>query len=328
MTGQKIAVDIGTKNITVYVEGKGISVCQPPCILIDSNSKKIVAAGMEALKYQGKHNKSLEMIYPILNGRITDYKRAVYLFKKYIDIICRGRLLRPNVMICVPENLSVWEKKAISDAVAEAGAGRVIFADRALAASAGAGNDIYDYKGHIVCDIGSTYTQCSVVASGKIVMSETREIGSEDFNNSLKEYLLRTKNIIIPDSTAEELKKNLGSVIQRDEEIAIEICGKDSITAYPSNTEITSTEIRNTFRKNTEEICDIIRLILESVSPELCSDILDSGILLTGEAADLFGLDLLISKSTGIKTVKPESPELCAALGMGKLLENYNFHKD
>lgn len=325
MNALRIAIDFGSENITVYVEGKGIVFCKPSCVLADSFSGKILADGPAVPKLKGKHNSSSKIIFYIVDGKIVDYKNSVLFFTKIFNKICFGKVLRPYVMICVPENISDLDKRTICEVLKESGAGKIAFIDRSIASLTGTGINSNDSKGHVICDIGSNYTQCSMIAHGRIIMSSTKDVGCNDFSQSLKSYILREKNIEISDITAEELKNNIGSVIPRNEELSVEICGKNTVTSYPDRTEITSNEILNSFRKCTDTICEAIRQLIENSTPELCSDIIDNGIVLTGEAANLYGLDLLIKKATGIDTVKPESPDLCAALGMGILLKNYDF---
>lgn len=325
MTGQRIAIDIGSTNITVFVEGKGIVFCEPSCIVFDKYNGKTVATGVEAKKMEGKMPGSLDIIYPIKNGFINDYGKTVKMLRGYLDRICRGRILRPSVLMCVPGVVTQLERRTIFDAAIEAGAGKVCFVDQALASAAGAGVDLTSPVGALICDIGASTSDCAAVAGGNIVFSSYKSIGGNDFNRALKDYIFRKYNMSISDDTAEILKKTAGTAIERDEEVAVLVCGKYLFDACPKNFEVTSTDILEAFEGPLNEITESILYILQNISPELCSDVYENGIIMTGGMSNLYGIDRLITKKTGIKTIKPESPELCAALGMGTLLKDIDF---
>jgi len=325
MTGQKIAIDIGSTNITVFAEGKGIIICEPACMCIDTYNGKTIARGIEALKMKDRLPSSMKMIYPVKNGLINDYDRTVRILRGYLNRICRGRILRPNVLLCVPGTVTELERKTIFDAVIEAGAGRACFVDQPLASAVGAGIPLTQAEGVMICDIGAYTADCAVISGGNIVISDSLHTGGKIINQVICSHLMENRQLATGDDTAEALKKVIGSAVRKPEEIEICVSGKSVLSFLPHHTEVTSTEILEAITPEVSKITNSIHSILETISPELCADIIDNGILLTGEASNLEGLDTLITRETGIKTFVAESPDICAALGMGKLLREIDF---
>lgn len=322
MLGTKIAIDFGSSNITVFVDGKSIVSCEPSMIVCDSYTERPIAFGNDAKAMIGKLPESMKVVYPIRDGIVSDYDKACLMLRRYINKYCYGKLFRPNILMCVPSTVTTLEKKTIFDCVMSAGAGRACFVEESLAAAIGSGISLTEPKGICICDIGGGTTDCAVVTMGNIAVSKSVKVGGNDLTNTISSYILHQFNVMIGRAEAEQIKVAVGAAILRNEETAVIACGKNCDTSLPEYFEITSTEVYWILKNQVEEIVSCIRSVLEITPPDLCADIADTGIILTGGTANLFGLDTYISRSTGLVTKKAASPEQCAAIGMGRIIRN------
>ena len=318
----KVGIDFGSANITICAYGRGIIRQEPSVVLCDRYSGEILYIGEEAKRLSEKAPGSMIVYYPIKDGVINDPEIARILLKKYLDEACSGRLLKPSVLISISENVSDIEKKALGEIVEEAGAGKVYFVKEALAAAAGAGINMSIPRGTMICDIGGGTTECAVITLGDVAVSKSIRVGGNDFTKLISDYILREHNIEIGAATAEEIKKNVGTAVYRNEEVAMIAAGKNRTTGFPVLFEITSTEIYWVLKSQTEEILQCIKDVLSQTPPELIADIADNGLVLSGGTANLYGLDRFLEWNTGIPTRRAKAPEDCAALGLGVLLRN------
>lgn len=325
MLGIKIGIDFGSTNLTVVAEGKGVILCEPSVMICDKYTGKTVAMGNAAKKMAGKLPASMTEVYPIKDGIIYDFDAAVRMLRNYIDRICAGKLLKPNVLMCVPSSVSELDKKTVFDAVTTSGAGRACFVDQSLAAAIGAGISLTEPKGAFICDVGAGTSDSAVVTMGNIAVTSSVRVGGNDLTKNIANYILREHNIEVGYETADNIKCTVGSAIFRNEEIAVVACGKNLDTGYSVLFEITSTEVYWVLKPYVEEILNCIKSVLEITPPELVSDIFDSGITLTGGTSNLFGLDRYIEWNTGLRTRRAKLPEQCAALGLGRLLGNMKY---
>lgn len=325
LLGMKIGIDFGSTNLTVYAEGKGIILCEPSVIICDKYTGKTVATGSNAKKMQGKLPGSLMEIAPIKNGVINDFDAAVKMLRVFLDKVCSGKIFKPNVLMSVPDSVSPLNKKSIFDAVTSAGAGRACFVDQSLAAAIGSGVSLTEPKGTFICDIGGGTSDSSVVTMGNIAVNSCVPVGGNDLTNTIADYILREHNIEVGRETADYIKRSVGSAVYRNEEIAVIVGGKSVETGYSVLFEITSTEVYWVLKPYVEEILNCIKSVLEKTPPELVSDIYDTGIILTGGSANLYGMDRFVEWNTGLRTSKAKFPEQCAAMGLGRLLSNMKY---
>ncbi len=325
MVGMKLAIDFGSANLTIFAENKGIVLCEPSLMIFDKYSGKPIAMGEEAKKMRDRLPASMVEVVPIKDGSVSDYDAACLMLREYINKICMGRLLKPAVLMCVPGSVTALEKKTLIDVLTRAGAGRVCFVEEALAASVGAGVGIRDPKGILICDIGGGISDCAVVSMGRIAAEKSVRVGGNDLTKAIRDYVFREHGIEVGPGTAEEIKKTVGSAIFRTEEICIVAGGKNCETGLPVLFEITSTEVYWILKSYVEEISDCIRSVLESAPVELVTDVAETGILLCGGTANLFGMDRCIEWSVGLTTRRAQQPEDSAALGLGKLWKEKHF---
>lgn len=325
MLGSKIGIDFGSSNVTVCTEGKGIVLCEPSVMICDKYTGKTVAMGSAAKKMLGKLPASMIAVYPIKDGMINDYPAAVRMLRVYMDKICAGKLLKPNVLMCVPSSVSELDKKTVFDAVTDAGAGKACFVEQALAAAIGSGVSLTEPKGTFICDIGGGISDSAVVTMGNIAVSSSARVGGNDLTKVIANYILKEHNIEVGPETADNIKRTVGSAVFRNEEIAIVAGGKKLDTGYTVLFEITSTEVYWILKPYVEEIIKCIKNVLEITPPELVADIFDTGIVLSGGTANLFGMEKYIEWNTGLRTRKANVPEQCAALGLRRLLGNMKY---
>ena len=325
MLGLRIGIDFGSTNLTLFVDGKGIVINEPSVMVCDAYTGKTLAIGNSAKKMLGKLPESMKVVYPIKDGIVSDYDAACLMLRAYINKLCSYRLFRPNVLMCVPSTVTTLERKTIFDAVMASGAGRACFVDEPLAAAIGAGVSLTRPQGSFVCDIGGGTTDCAVVTMGNIAAAKSAKVGGNDFTRAITDYILREYGILVGKQEAEEIKRCVGAAVLRNEEVAFISCGKNADTGMPVYFEVTSTEIYWILKGHIEAVSDCVKKVLEITPPELCADISDNGIILTGGSANLFGMDKFIEWSTGIKTHKAKNAEECAAAGIGRLLKNMKY---
>ncbi len=325
MLGLRVGIDFGSTSFTVFAEGKGIVMSEPSVAVIDKYSGKILAWGAAAKSMCEKLPDSMEAVYPIKDGIVIDRKHAGMMMRHCINKVCMGRLFKPNVLMCVPGNVTPLQKKTVFDMVMAAGAGRACFVDEALASALGAGVSLTDIKGTMVCDIGGGVTKCSVVTMGNIALSRSVNIGGNDFSKAITEYMVKKYKVAIGASVAEEIKTTIGSAVPRNADLALIVCGKNTESGFPVQVEISAAEVYEVLRPKLESILSLILGVLESTPPELCGDIKEKGIILTGGSARLYGIEKFIQWKTDVKTTIAENPDECAALGIGILLKDMKY---
>lgn len=325
MLGLRIGIDFGSSSFTVFVDGKGIVMREPSVMVCDKFSGKPIAIGTAAKKMCEKLPGSMKAVYPIKDGIVIDREQACMMIRSCLNKVCFGKLFKPNVLMCVPSTVSPLQKKTVFDVIMSCGAGSACFVDEALASAIGAGVSLTEPEGTLVCDIGGGVTDCSVVTMGNIAVSESINVGGNDFSKAIVEYVLKKYRIEIGMSTAEEVKLSVGGAQPRNAEIAVVVCGKDAETGLPREIELTSQEIYEIFHPALDEILTCIMRVLEKTPPELSGDIAETGIILTGGSAELYGLAGFISYKTNLKTKVAEAAEECAAKGIGILLKDMKY---
>lgn len=325
---KELAIDLGTANTVVYVRGKGVVLREPTIIALDHN-KRVVAVGNEAKAMAGRTPFEIEVKRPIKDGVINDFETTEALLDYFISKAGGKRgIFRPTVLIGVPSGVTPVEKKAVIDAAMHVGARQAYVIAEPLAAAIGAGLPIEEARGSMIVDIGGGTTEVAVISLKGIVVGKSTRIAGDEMNEAIINYIRRQYSILIGDVTAEQIKMKIGSAFPLDKDEKMEIRGRDLIDGLPKSISVTSEEIRKALQPILEEILNVIKATLEITPPELSSDIMDRGIMLSGGGALLKNIDKFLSHRTGILFTVAEDPLSSVALGAGKVIENFDFYKD
>ena len=319
-----MAIDMGTSETLVYAQDSGLVLREPTVVAVDKFSGEMLKTGQEAEKMLGRTPANIVSIHPIQSGVINDYDMTAQMLREYINRNTSFSLFKPRVLMCVPSSISGVEERAICDAVIEAGARKVYLLETAVATAMGAGIDISLPDGHMVIDIGSGTTEVAVISMGGVVECESIKTAGDAFDDSIVRYVRRKYNLIIGQRTAEELKCSIGCVMKRPSDSVDEIKGRDVVTGLPKVIKIHSSELLEVFREPVVSIMEAVHNTLERTPPELVGDLSANGIVMSGGGRLLFGLDQLIERSTGIRTVVVDDAVSCAAYGAGKMLKHLN----
>ncbi len=323
-----IGIDLGTASVLVYVKGKGIMLNEPSVVAVDKQSGKMLAVGEEAQQMLGRTPGNIVAIRPLREGVISDYEMTERMIKEFIRKVLGFRLFKPNLVICVPSIITEVEERAVIDAGTQAGAKRVFLVEEPVAAAMGAGLDIAKADGNMVVDIGGGTTDIAVISLGGIVESTSIKIAGDKFDDAIVKYIRRKHNVLIGDRTSEEIKRQIGCVYARPEELTMEIKGRCLMTGLPRTFTVKSTEIMEAFEEVTAAIVEAIHSVLERTPPELTSDISTNGIVMTGGGSLIWGFANLIATKTGIPTRVAEDAVSCVAYGTGNCLERLQDMQD
>jgi len=322
-----MGIDLGTANTLVCVVGEGIVLCEPSVVAVQRGTNRVLldgqAVGEVAKQMLGKTPANIQAIRPLKDGSIADFEiaRAMieYLIKK---VHGRQRTFRrPRLVIAVPIGGTSVERSAVKDAALRAGAREVYLIEQPKAAAIGLGLPVMDPVASMVVDIGGGTTQVAVLSLGDIVTAETIRIAGDEFDEAIMEYMKRAYNLLVGERTAERIKIEIGSVAPLDKELTMEVKGRDMIAQLPRATTVTSEEIREALAEPVKLIVDVIKRTLEQTEPELASDLVDRGMVLTGGGALLRGMDKVVAKETGLAVRVAEDPLSAVALGTGAVLE-------
>ncbi|MFI5358657.1 MAG: rod shape-determining protein [Halanaerobiales bacterium] len=318
---KRIGIDLGTANVIVFEEGKGIILQEPSVVAIDTNTNKPVAVGTEARRMLGRTPGNIVAIRPLKEGVIADFEVTEIMLKHFISQAIRRRhLFKPSVMVCVPVGITGVERRAVLESAMQIGARHAALIEEPLAAAIGAGLPIADPSGSMIIDIGGGTTEIAVISLGGIVVSKSLRIGGDRFDSALIRYIRDKYNLIIGEKTAEEIKVNIGAAyVEEDREY--EVRGRSVISGLPKNLVITSRETVEAFSEPINAILDAVRSVLEQTPPELSADIMDRGIIMTGGGSLLTGMTTLLSKETDIPVFLADDPLTCVARGTGHALE-------
>ena len=330
MLGKRIGVDLGTANVLVYVRGQGIVSAEPSVVAVAQRDNSIVAVGREARDMIGRTPGAIQVIRPMREGVIADYVTTEAMLRYFIGkVIGRMTLVRPEVMICVPAGVTGVEQRAVQDAAEAAGARRPAhLIPEPLAAAIGARVPVGAPQGNMVVDVGGGRTEAAVISMYGIVVTESVRVAGDRLDAAIAAHVKRKHNLVIGDRTAEELKIAIGSAIPMEgEEMTYQVRGRDQISGMPRTITITSNEITHGIQDSVQAIIAAIRSVLERTPPELSSDVVDRGIVLTGGTALLRGLDRLVTDEIGIPCYVPDNPLECVAMGAGIALEHLDLIK-
>ncbi|MCD7774647.1 MAG: rod shape-determining protein [Clostridiales bacterium] len=322
MPGLYIGIDLGTSNMRAYVEGKGIVSSEPSVVACDAHTGEILTCGREAYSMIGRTPGSMKIVRPFVDSVVSDYNITVKMIKDFADKACRFTVLKPNIIVGVPSNITSVEKKAILDILSLSGAGKVCIMEHPYAAAVGADISFSKPNGTMIIDIGGGTVDIAVVTMGSIAASKTIKGASEAFTNDILRYLRRERDIEAGYLTADYIKRTIGGAVIRSEEIALVAKGRNIVTGSPINFEITTTEVYWAIKERVESILTGVKEILSSVSPELSGDIFENGIILTGSGSLLYGMDTFLESSSGVPVRRAKDPSFCVARGLGKSIHN------
>ena len=323
-----MGIDLGTANTLVFIKGKGIVIREPSVVAIQTNTKDVLAVGEEAKRMIGRTPGHIIAIRPLKDGVIADFDITQNMLKYFIRKATQKRsIFQPRVVVCVPSGVTEVEKRAVEEATIHAGARDAYLIEEPMAAAIGAGLPVQEPTGSMIVDIGGGTTEVAIISLGGIVTSKSIRIGGDELDESIVYYIKKEYNLMIGERTAEEVKIFIGSADVKDKESKMQIRGRDLISGLPKTIEVTSTEIHEALKEPISNIIDAIKFTLEKTPPELASDIMELGIMLTGGGALLDGIDRLIKKETGMPVHIAENPLDCVALGTGKALDSIEILK-
>ena len=324
--GRDMAVDLGTANTLVYVRGRGIVLNEPSVVAVNQDTGGILAVGIEAKKMIGRTPGNIVAIRPLKDGVIADFDTTERMLRYFIQKVHRRRYLaKPRIVVCVPSGITGVEQRAVKDAGYAAGARKVYIIEEPMAAAIGAGLPIHEPTGNMVVDIGGGTTEVAVISLGGIVTSLSIRVGGDELDNAIIAFVKKEYSLMLGERTAEEIKCRVGSAYPLDEELTMEVKGRDSVAGLPKTIHITSQEIREALADTISNIVDAVRVTLERCPPELSADLVDRGLVLAGGGALLRGLDRLLSEATGLPVHVAEDPLSAVAEGTGRALSEIKF---
>lgn len=319
-----IGIDLGTANTLVFVRGKGIVLAEPSVVAVDSTTNEVLAVGHKAKAMLGKTPKKILAVRPMKDGVIADFEIAEGMIKALIQRVTPARsLFRPKILIAVPSGITGVEKRAVEDAALHAGAQEVILIEEPMAAAIGVDLPVHEPSANMIIDIGGGTTEIAIISLGGIVESRSLRIAGDEFDECIINYMRRTYNLMIGPRTAEEIKMTIGSAYSLGEnELEMEVRGRDQVAGLPVTKRINSVEIRECLLEPIQQITEAVKLTLEKCPPELAADLVERGLVLAGGGALMKGLDKALNKEMDLPVTIPPNPLLAVCLGTGKALDH------
>lgn len=325
---KQIGIDLGTANTLVYVPGKGILLNEPSVVAVTLPENRVLAVGNEAKVMIGRTPETIVAYRPMKDGVIADYRVTEAMLRYFISKTTgRWNLLRPEVLVSVPAGVTSTERRSVVEAAVKAGAKSAYVVKEPVLAAIGAGIPIHEPRGHMVVDIGGGTTDAAVISLGGIVSSISVKVAGNKIDQAISEYIRRHFNLAVGDSTAEEIKINIGSAIPIDEELTMAIKGRDFLTGLPRSLDIRTNEVVKAIDNELREIIKAIKQVLQNTPPELAADIIESGITMTGGGSLLRNLNVLVTRSTGVPANIAKDALYCVARGTGIALEHLESYK-
>ncbi len=327
-----LAIDLGTANTLVYVKGKGVMLSEPSVVAVKKDARggnKVLAVGLEAKKMLGRTPGNIVAIRPMKDGVIADFEVTEAMLRHFISKVHNSRrLVRPRIMICVPTGITQVEKRAVKESAQSAGAREVYLIEEPMAAAIGADLPITEPTSNMVVDIGGGTTEIAVISLSGIVYAKSVRVGGDKMDEAIMQHVKRQYNMLIGESSAEEIKIKIGSAYPLEQEMKMELKGRDLVTGIPQNIEISSEEVRKAIAEQVDAIVQGVRIALEQTPPELAADIVDRGIVLTGGGALLKGLDKLLMQETQLPITVVDDPLTAVVVGSGRALDNLDLYRE
>ncbi|MEI3401160.1 MAG: rod shape-determining protein [Clostridia bacterium] len=318
-----IGIDLGTANILVTIKGKGIVLREPSVISVNAKTGGIIATGFEAKEMLGRTPKEINAIKPLKDGVIADFTATKLLLRNLLERVCkRYNAVRPRVLVGVPSGITEVEERAVEEAIMRAGAREVYLIEEPMAAAIGAGIEIEEPSGNIIVDIGGGTTEVAVISLGGIVISNSIRVAGDELDEDIVNYIKKELNLAIGEATAEQIKKEIGCAMPLMSQMTMEIKGRDLNDGLPRTEVITSNQVEKAMKESIDKIVEVVKITLEKTPPELASDIMEKGIVLSGGGALIQNLDKLISSETGMPVYVIEEPLDCVVKGTEKTLQD------
>src|SRR6185295_238694 len=332
MFARQIGIDLGTANVIVYVRGKGIVLTEPSVVAIahddNGNRPRIVAVGEEARMMLGRTPGTITALRPMRDGVIADYVITERMLEYFINKVTgRIKFVKPELMICVPSGVTSVERRAVKDAALRAGAREAHLIEEPLAAAIGANIPISGPSGNLIIDIGGGTAEIAVISLGGIVVSRSVRAAGNKLDEAISNFVRKKYNLMIGERTAEEVKITIGTALPLERELSMEVRGRDLIAGLPRTIPITSSEVMEAIELPLQQLVAAVRQVLEQTPPELSSDIIDKGMVMSGGGALLRNIDKLLTQVTGVPCHVAENAMDCVALGTGEALKHYDFFK-
>lgn len=323
----KLGIDLGTTNVLVFMPGEGVVLNEPSVVAV-SDDNQVLAVGAEAKRMIGRTPESIRAYRPMKDGVIADYRVTEAMLRYFMrKALHKYNILRPEVMVSVPAGVSSTEKRAVVEAAAKAGAKNAYVVKEPILAAIGAGVPIYEPQGHMIVDIGGGTIDVAVIALGGIVAANSVKCAGNRIDASIIDYVKKTQNLAIGEKTAEELKIKVGSALPLEEELTMEIKGRDVLSGLPRTTEIKTNEIVRAISRELREMVKAIKDVFQETPPELAADIIDHGIIMTGGTSQLRNFTELVRRRTGVKAILADQALFCVAKGTGVALEHLDTYK-
>lgn len=327
-----LAIDLGTANTLIYVKGQGIVCNESSVVAVQKDprgARRVLAVGLEAKKMLGRTPGNIVAIRPLKDGVIADFETTEAMLRYFIQKVHNHRkLVRPRIVICVPNGITEVEKRAVRESAESAGAREVYLMEEPMAAAIGAGLPVTEPIGNMIVDIGGGTTEVAVISLAGVVFSQSVRVGGDKMDEAIMQYIKRKYNLLIGERTAELIKITIGSAYPGNEIQTMEIKGRDLVAGVPKTVELTDEEIRDSLVESINQIVEAVRVALERTPPELASDIVDKGIVLAGGGALLRNLDILLREETGLPVTLAEDPLTAVVMGAGKALDELSLLKE
>ena len=321
-----IGIDLGTANTLVYVKGKGIVLREPSVVAIDTGTRRVLAVGDEAKRMLGRTPGNITAIRPMKDGVIADFDITEAMLRYFIKKVQNNsKMIPPRVVVAIPSGITEVEKRAVKESAIHAGAREVLLLEEPMASAIGVGLPVEEPAANMIVDIGGGTTEVAIISLAGIVFSKSIRVAGDELDSAIINYMKRAYNLLIGERTAEEIKLKVGSAYPLDDEITLEVKGRDSVAGLPKTIHITSQEIREALADTVASIVDAVRNALERCPPELSADLVDRGFVLAGGGALLRGIDRLLSERTGLPVIVADDPLSAVANGTGAVLEDLNW---
>ncbi len=325
---QKLGIDLGTANTLVFLPGKGIILNEPSVVAVSEQDKKVLAVGFEAKDMIGRTPDNIIAYRPMKDGVIADYRVTEAMLRYFINkALGKWNFLRPEVMVSVPAGITSTERRAVVEATIRAGAKSAFVVKEPILAAIGAGIPIQEARGHMIVDIGGGTTDVAVISLGGIVSSTSVKCAGNRIDAAIADYIKKTFNLAIGDKTAEDIKINIGSAIPLEEELSMQVRGRDFVSGLPRSTEVKTNEVVKAITKELRDMIKAIKDVLQETPPELSADIIDQGITMTGGSSMLRNFPELVFRRTGVKARLADDALFCVVKGTGIALDHLDTYK-
>jgi len=325
---RRIGIDLGTANTLVFIPKKGVVINEPSVVAVSPVENTVLAVGNQAKEMLGRTPDSIVASCPMKDGVIADYRVTEAMLKYFINkVMGKVRFFRPEIMISIPAGVTSTERRAVIDAAVKAGAKSAYVVKEPLLAAIGAGIPIHNAQGNMIINIGGGTSEIAVISLGGVVAAHSARVGGNKFDQAISDYIKRKYGLAVGDSTAEDIKKEIGSAIQQVKEEHMEVRGRDLMGGLPKTIKISSNEITEALQDELREVINAIKKVFQETPPELAADIMDKGMVLSGGGALLSNIDQLISKTIGVPCYVADDPLFCVIKGIGIAIDNLDVYK-